>query len=157
MSSFLESIFGYSPQMILSESPDRISLRSKSRSKFIVFLMLLLLQLLVLPLFIPIEQVVILMCVPIIGGLTYSKAFIFDRATFNVMVRRKMFGIGLNKEIKFDEIACVKAESNPLRKGTYLFLKLKNHKKLLLDMTTDKGYIDTVIDAINKVRNPTCH
>lgn len=157
MSSFLESILGYSPQMILFESAYEISLRSKNRSKFIVFLMLLLLQFLILPLLIPIEQVLVLTCVPIIGGLTYSKAFIFDRTTFNVTVRRKIFGIDLKKQIKFDDIACVKAETNPLRKGTYLFLKLKNHRKLLLDMTTDKGYIDTVIDAINKVRNPTCH
>jgi len=157
MSSFLESIFGYSPQMIFSESGGEISLRSKNRSKFIVFLMLLLLQFLILPLFIPIEQVLVLTCVPIIGGLTYSKAFIFDCVTFTVTIRRKIFGIGLKKEIKFDEIACVKAESNPLRKGTYLLLKLKNHKKLLLDMTTDKSYIETVLGAINKVRNPTCH
>jgi len=157
MTSFLECIFGYSPQMILSVSTDNISLRSKKWSKFIVLLMLLLMQFLILPLFMPIEQVLILTCIPIIGGLTYSKAFIFDRTTFKVTVRRKMFGMGLKKEIKFDEIACVKAESNPLRKGTYLFLRLKNHKKLLLDMTTDKGYVDTVIDAINKVRNPTCH
>jgi hypothetical protein len=155
LSSFLESIFGYSPQMTLSESAEKISLHSKTRSKFVVTLMLLLLQFLILPLFLPIEQVLVLTIIPIVGGVTYSKEFVFDRALSNLKIRRRMFGIVLKKEIKFEEIDCAKTESNPLRKGIYLFLKLKNHRRFLLDMTTDKKYIDQVAHTINKLRNPT--
>jgi len=108
-----------------------------------------------LPLFIPIEYVLILLFIPIIGGLTYSKIFTFDRETLTFTVRRRIFGISLKKEIKFDDIACANSVTNPLRKGTYLFLIFKNNKKLLLDMTTDKEYFGSVIDAINRVCNPT--
>lgn len=148
-------IFGLSPQMILSVSADQVILRSKIRSKFIVFLMLTLLQVVLLPMFMPVEYVIGLLFVPLVGGLTYSKTCLFDRETSTLTILRKMFWIELKREINFTEIDRITSVTNPLRVGTYVFLYFKSNRRLLLDLTTNQEYIDRVIAAVNRVRNLT--
>lgn len=117
--------------------------------------MLVLLHLLFLPLFMPIEHVFKLLLIPILGGLTYSKTITFDRRTATFAEIKQLFGIKLKKEIKFEEIDSVAPVTYPLRRGTYVFLNLKNQKRQLVVLTTDQEYVRAVVGAFDRVLNQT--
>jgi hypothetical protein len=155
MPSITDHLMGSSPDLILSETSDELVLRSKYSSKFLISLMLVLLHLLLLPLFMPIEHVFKLLLIPILGGLTYSKTITFDLRTATFAEIKQLFGIKLKKEIKFDEIDGVVPVTYPLRRGTYVFLNLKNQKRRLIVLTTDQAYVRTVVGAFNRVLNLT--
>jgi hypothetical protein len=99
MPSITDHLMGSSPDLILSETSDELVLRSKYSSKFIVSLMLVLLHLLFLPLFMPIEHVFKLLLIAVLGGLTYSKTITFDRRTATFAEINQLFGIKLKKKL----------------------------------------------------------
>jgi len=137
--------------MILSEAADQTTLRTNSQSRLIVSLMLMWTPLLLFLLAVPGGFVLLSLVVAVAGGLTYSKRFIFDRATQTLIARTQIYGINREKKLKFEEIVGAKAISRFWRKGTDVVVELKNRKKLLVDRTSDTEYVERVVGAINRL------
>jgi len=137
--------------MILSETADQTTLRTNNQSKLIVCLTLIWAPFLLLALAVPVEHFFAFLVAAIIGGLTYSKRFIFDSATKTLIVKTQIYGIKRETQLKFEAIARIGAVSKFRRKETDVVVELKNHRKLVLDKTTDTEHIERAMTAINRI------
>jgi hypothetical protein len=141
-------ITGYSPQMKVFVTPDIIIFKSKSESKFIVFLMLAWLPLVLFAIDASKMSILITLAYAVFASFTYSKNFSFNNITMTLDVRIVRLGIKKEYHIPFSNIDVVQSVNYSFRRGIDLIVKVNGGKRFVIDTTENDEYISKSLRLI---------